>query len=139
MIRPDFIFSYWIFSWYLLYQLNMITYNPKFVFILGLIENAILLLLMIKFGTNIKTIIFFIVINIIIKVLPLYTLKNDIIQYDDVYFTFGLFGLFGLWLHLNNENLVGNLKLIHDSLVYGKGKTHFILLLKKIQENFKNW
>ena len=39
MIRPDFILSYWFLFWYFLFILNIVSYNPKFALILGLINN----------------------------------------------------------------------------------------------------
>ena len=60
------------------------------------------------------------------------------IKLNDIYFTCGLFLLFVFWLHLNEQSLVGNIKLIHDSLLYGKDQTPFMSLLKQIQKNYKN-
>ena len=56
---------------------------------------------------------------------------------SDIYFTGGLFLLFVFWLHLNKQSLVGNIKLIHDSLLYGKDQTPFMALLNKIKQNYK--
>ena len=39
MIRPDLLFSYWIISWYVLYEINVIKYNPKFWLIIALLSN----------------------------------------------------------------------------------------------------
>lgn len=39
-MRLDYVFSYWIFAWYLLYIAKITKYNPKFVLILGIIENS---------------------------------------------------------------------------------------------------
>jgi len=56
----------------------------------------------------------------------------------DIYFTAILFGIFIVWLHLNKQSLIGNIKVIHDSLLYGQNKTPFMALLNKIKINFKN-
>jgi hypothetical protein len=139
-LRMDFVFSYWIYIWYLLYiftPLN-IQYSPKFVLILGLFDNIIMLIIMLLYGTDKKTIFYFIIINIIIKVVPLYYLRNEKIRLIDIYFTFLLFIVFILWLHINKQSLTGNIKLIYDSLVYGKDKTPFMAILKKLKNNYKN-
>jgi len=60
------------------------------------------------------------------------------IRAKDIYFTILLFGIFVLWLHLNSQSLFGNIKIIHDSLLYGQDKTPFMALLDKIKKNFKN-
>lgn len=136
-IRMDFVFSYWIYIWYLLYELKITRFSPKFPLIIGLIDNIIMLLFMLLYGTHYKTILYFIIINIIIKIIPLYNLKNDKIIIKDIYFTVILFVIFIFWLHINKENLIGNLKLIYDSLLYNKGTTPFISFLSKLKNNFK--
>lgn len=137
-LRADLVFSYWIYLWYILYAFKITSFSPKFPLILGLIDNIIMLGLMLVYGTSRITIFYFIVINSIIKVVPLYYLRNQVIKMNDVYFTAMLFGLFILWLHLNKQSLVGNIKIIHDSLIYGQNKTPFMALLYKIKNNFKN-
>jgi len=137
-LRADLIFSYWIFIWYLLYIFNCTTYNPKFALIFGLIDNIIMLFLMIHYNTPIKTIVIFIIVNTLIKIVPLYYLRKDMLKWKDVYFTGVLFLIFILWLHLHKQNLVGNVKLIYDYLLFGKDKTPVMALINKIEKNFKN-
>ena len=136
-LRADLVFSYWIFAWFILYEFRFTEYSPKFPLILGVIDNLIMLVLMILYGTSRQTIFYFILINTLIKVMPLYYLRNESIRLNDIYFTCGLFLLFVFWLHLNEQNLVGNIKLIHDSLLYGKDETPFMALLKKFKSNYK--
>jgi hypothetical protein len=136
-LRVDLVFSYWIYVWFILYELLIIEYSPKFPLILGIIHNLIMLIFMLLYGTSRRTIFYFIVINTLIKVVPLYYLRNEPIKLNDIYFTCGLFLLFIFWLHLNEQSLVGNIKIIHDSLLYGKEQTPFMALLNKIKSNYK--
>ena len=136
-LRADLVFSYWIYAWFILYELQIIDYSPKFPLILGIIHNLIMLIFMLFYGTSRRTIFYFIVINTLIKVIPLYYLRNEPIKLNDIYFAGGLFLLFIFWLHLNEQSLVGNIKLIHDSLLYGKEQTPFMALLNKIKSNYK--
>jgi hypothetical protein len=136
-LRPDLVFSYWIYFWFLLYILRIIQYSPKFALILGLIDNIIMLFLMLNFGTKKKTILYFILINTFIKIIPLYLLRNERIKMRDIYFTIVLSFLFVLWIHMNSQTLVGNLKLVHDSLLQGKNGTPFLSLISKIERNFR--
>jgi hypothetical protein len=92
---------------------------------------------MLLYGTSKETIFYFILINALIKALPLYYLRHQTIQLKDVYFTGGLFVLFILWLHLNSQSLVGNMKIVYTSLLYGKDQTPFMALLKKVFKNYK--
>jgi len=136
-LRADLVFSYWIYLWYILYAFRITSFSPKFPLTLGLIDNIIMLVLMLLYGTSERTIFYFILINTLIKVVPLYYLRNEKIRMKDIWFTILLFIIFVLWLYLNNQSLIGNMKLIYDSLLYGKDKTPFMALLNKIKNNFK--
>jgi hypothetical protein len=136
-LRFDLVFSYWIYAWYLLYAFNITSYSPKFALLLGLMENMIMLLLMLLYGTSKETIFYFILINTLIKGLPLYYLMGQPIYLKDVYFTCALFVLFIIWLHINKQSLVGNMKIVYESLLYGKDQTPFMSLLKKVFKNYK--
>jgi len=137
-LRADLVFSYWIYLWYILYAFKITDFSPKFPLIIGLIDNIIMLLLMLVYGTSRETIFYFLIINTLIKVVPLYYLRNEPIKLNDIYFTVFLFIVFVGWLHLNKQSLVGNLKVIHDSLIYGQNKTPFMSILNKIKTNFKS-
>ena len=136
-LRVDLVFSYWIYVWFILYFFNYTEYSPKFALILGLLDNIVMLFLMIIWSTSLKTIIWFIIINTLIKVVPLYYLRNELFKMKDIYVTIGLFIIYIIWLHINNQSLVGNMKIIHNSLLYGKNETPFMNLLSKIENNFK--
>jgi hypothetical protein len=136
-LRADLVFSYWIYVWYILYMFKFTNYSPKFALFFGIIDNIILLFLMIFFGSNKRTIFYFILINSLIKVLPYYTLRKEIIKMTDIYFTCVLLLIFIVWLHINKQSLIGNIKLIHSSLLYNKNETPFLSLLDKIKKNFK--
>jgi hypothetical protein len=137
VLRADLVFSYWIYLWYLLYVFKFINYSPKFPLILGLIDNIIMFGLMLLYGTSRRTIFYFLIINTLIKVVPLYYLRNESIKMSDIYFTVGLFLVFIIWLHLNKQSLFGNIKLVYDSLLYGKDQTPFMAFINKLKKNFK--
>ena len=137
-LRFDLVFSYWIYVWYVLYALSATKFSPKFPLTLGLLDNIVMLVLMFAYGTSSRTIGYFIVINTLIKIVPLYYLRKEPIKLNDVYFTVLLFLIFVIWIHLNNQSLYGNMKLIHDSLIYGQDKTPFMDFINKIKFNFKN-
>ena len=136
-LRGDLVFSYWIYLWFILYEFKIINYSPKFPLILGLIDNIIMLIMMLLYRTSRRTIFYFIIINTLIKVFPIYYLRNETIKINDIYFTCILFFIFIIWLHINKQSLIGNIKLIHDSLLYGKDETPFMSLINKIQKNFR--
>jgi hypothetical protein len=65
---------------------------------------------MVIWGTSLRTIIWFVIINTLIKIMPFYYLRNESYSLKDIYFTFGLFLVFIVWLHINNQSLIGNAK-----------------------------
>jgi len=137
-LRIDLVFSYWVYAWFILYVFKDVSYSPKFVLSMGLVENAIMLYFMLTYGTSRRTIIYFIIINTIIKVIPLYYVRNDIITVKDIAFTVCLFVIFVIWLHCNQQSLHGNLKLIYDSLLHGKNQTPFMAFINTLKNNFKH-
>ena len=99
----DLIFSYWIFTWYVLYEFKIITYSPKLALIVGLISNIILLLLMIFYNNSIIIIVLFCIIQIFRKIIPLWRLRNNHI-YDFKALAI-LFIIYMIWLFINNTNI----------------------------------
>jgi hypothetical protein len=125
-MRFDFVFSYWIFAWYLLYIAKMVSYNPKLALGLGIIENAFLLVSMVLFGSNARTILSFIFINTLIKVLPYYSLRRETIRTTDLLPTVFLFAVYVGWIYYNQQDLTGNYKKVFDSLIHNRDETPFM-------------
>ena len=132
-LRFDLVFSYWIFAWFLLYFFKFTNNSPKFIIIIGIIHNSILLLNMIIHGTKIFSIISFITINVFIKILPLYYLRNEKIKVDDIYVSSFVYLLFVVWLKINGEDIKNNLKKIYNSVLYDKNNTPFMRLVEYIR------
>lgn len=131
-MRFDLVFSYWIFAWYLLYMAKIVKSNPKLVLLLGIIENTALLLGMILYGSNLRTITSFIVINTFIKLLPYYSLRYETIRTSDWKPAIIVFFLYCCWLYYNQENLTGNYKKVFDSLIHNRNDTPAMQLLEKV-------
>ena len=132
-LRPDMVFSYWVFVWYLLYlAFPSKIFSPKFALTIGLLENTLVFILMLAYGTSKQTLLFFLIINTLIKVLPLYSLRKEPpITWQDVWNTGLVFALFVVWLHINRQSMVGNMKLIYFSLLYGQNKTPLMALFAR--------
>jgi hypothetical protein len=103
--RIDFTFSYWIFAWFILYQLNIIKYNPKIFLILAGIENLTILFMMIYYKNKIKYILIFIFINFFIKIIPIIILWNSPNDIHDFYAGIIVLLMYFGWLYLNNIDL----------------------------------
>lgn len=100
MIRPDFIFSYWIFAWYLFYMAGLTQYSPIIAIWCGLFENFIILSLMIIYNTRLKLIFLFFLMMIPLKIIPLATLWKEERKRErekDVYALICLFLIYLVW------------------------------------------
>lgn len=131
--RLDYVFSYWIFVWFILYYYKIVKYSPLFIFIIATIENTFLFIFhIINFIIdnsyyNFFKLIAFIIINFLIKILPLYymiKIENNIktieelfkiIKYEEILISFYLFIIYLLWLVINNKIYFENYK-IHMNL-----------------------
>lgn len=132
-MRFDLVFSYWIFAWYLLYMAKIVRYKPKLVILLGIIENTFLLIGMILYGSNLRTVLSFIFINTVIKLLPYYSLRHETIRISDWKPTIIVFLIYFFWLYLNKENLTGNYKKVFDSLIHNRDDTPVMSFLKRFR------
>ena len=106
--RFDFVFSYWIFLWYILYILKLVIYNPKWGLTISLIENTFALALMIFYKNSFINIFLFCFINLFIKILPLWTLRKTKYEINGIYSLIILFCIYLLWLKINNFDLLKN-------------------------------
>lgn len=129
--RPDFIFSYWIFTWYILYEFRMVSYNPKGALLIGLVENLILLGIMIYYSY--VYILEFCIINLFIKILPLWRLSNTSYYVKDIYATLVLFFIYLIWVyfHQRNLNIVNIVETQLHHIQNNKPMGPFIYLLQK--------
>jgi hypothetical protein len=101
LFRPDFIFSYWIFAWYILYELDIIKYNPKFALSFALTFNIIQIIFMIYCKNSFIVIFIFSLIVILIKGIPLWRLRKTTYDLYQVINTFIFFIIYYVWLYIN--------------------------------------
>lgn len=117
IIRPDFIFSYWIFVWFILYFTHIVTINPKLWLIISLLEN-IISILVISLKAKMYIIIRFIIVNFFIKAIPLYLIWNTKIHNIDIFYSICILVIYLLWLYINNFTLYSIYKMIYNSHIH---------------------
>ena len=101
MRRFDFVFSYWILTWWILYMIGLVPFNPKLFLILGIIENIFGI-----FFLTYPNLIYFMIINFFIKVIPLYLIWNTKLKSSDNYFGIGLLIVHLIWLRINKQPII---------------------------------
>ena len=132
MVRIDYIFSYWIFFWYLLYICSFTKYNPKIAIILGFIENLCILLLMFYYNTKFRLIFLFFIMMILLKIIPLYTIWKSPITLNDIYFTGFLFIVYLLWMFINKKNTSDFINNSKKLIIYNNNTLPGMQLLEKM-------
>jgi hypothetical protein len=113
IIRPDFIFSYWIFVWFILYFTSVVTISPKIWIWLALFENIISIFFMLK--SKFYYILRFIVINLFIKVIPLYLVWNEPIRKSDIVYSGFVFVIYNVWLFINGKTVYTIYKMLYNA------------------------
>lgn len=96
--RFDFVLSYWVFAWWVLYYLGVVPFNPRLFLLVGLVENIIQF-----FVFTPKNAQLFLLINVFIKVVPLILVWNTVTTRRDVVFGLFLLLVYLAWLKLNQE------------------------------------
>ena len=129
MTRIDFIFSYWIFLWYLLYLFRIANFNPKFAILCGFIENIAILSLMFYYGTKKRLILLFFIMIILLKIIPLYSIWNTKIHARDIIATFVLFIIYLSWVQKMPSDFK---KQTLDLIVHNKNTLPGMMFLDKI-------
>ncbi len=103
MIRADFIFSNWIFLYYLFYlKINNPSYpTPKFLLICGLMHNVLSLSLITLLNKNSRIKYYYLIMMFFGKILPLYTVYNTT---TDINFSLYLLVFYSCWLIINKQH-----------------------------------
>ena len=104
--RFDFVFSYWIFFWYIVYELKLTSYNPKLAILVGLIQNAFILGIMIYFNNAWLYIFLFCFINLFLKIIPFWRVRRTAYHTRDAYALLIYFMIFLTWIYINDYNLI---------------------------------
>jgi len=117
--RVDLLPSYWIFVWFILYIYKVVPYSPKLSFVLALLFEFVIAVAMFFNSVSKYYIGTFVFIQIIMKVIPLYILRNETIDFlPQLFYTGILLSIFYVWLSLNTQD----------------GITHFAKQMKGLSE-----
>jgi len=136
LIRIDLVFSYWIFAWYLAYIAKLTTFNPKWGLILGIVENLVFAFALALYGCVISSIVTFLLVNMILKGLPLYTIYKTKSTAKDIYLLLGLFAIYTLWTHMNGTTVMQYNAKMFQSIMHGKNETPAFWAISQIRGFF---
>jgi predicted neutral ceramidase superfamily lipid hydrolase len=93
-------FSHWIFAWFILYELKWTSYNPYLWICGAFIINFGILLSMVYYKNDFMNIFIFLLINLIIKGIPILLLSNYRFRWRDIYAGIVIFLVYLIYLYL---------------------------------------
>ena len=87
MISPIFLFSYWIFAWFILWYVfvllgktkEVICWNPLLALALALLENVLSWLWLIWMGADVVVVVQYLFMILLIKAVPLYLVGSAVL------------------------------------------------------------
>ena len=109
-ITIDILFSYWVFTWFLLFYFGLIKYNPFFIFVLIFIV-CISWIFYAYITNKINNYNFFksLTLTILFKLIPIIILiitKNYYIDSDDIIITIILIIIYLIYLKIKNIDVI---------------------------------
>ena len=102
-MRMTYLFSYWVFGWYLLYEARVIPYSPKLGLLLSLMVGIGVIALMIYYSHSWIRIFLVSMVMVVIKIIPLWTLRNTPLVPMDILTTGGALCVYLVWLSLFHQ------------------------------------
>ena len=126
------IFSYWIFIWFILYYIGLTKYNPLFILIIGYIFTLFEFIYLIIKKSSKYNLIKFMIINIIIKLIPILLIIKFPLRFDlkDIYISIYLIFFYIITMSIMNKNPYEYYKLMLHTYLYNdeKYKTYISIL-----------
>lgn len=104
----SFFFSYWIFAWFLCYELGWTKYNPYLWLWIAFIANFMFSIAMIYYQNDVIDILLFLFVNLLIKGVPIWLLSGSVIRQRDFQAGLILLGIYFAYLAWNNKLLKHN-------------------------------
>jgi hypothetical protein len=148
-IRFDYIFSFWVFAWFLIYYFTVSknskigifikTYcNPSIALYFAFIENILTFIVLLVFQNTIWTAFKFLIMMISIKIIPIYLLRNEKLNPIHGLLSLGiLFSIYNIYLFMNDTNIYDVYSRTIYSLIEGKNETPLFHLVDVIMKNLK--
>lgn len=140
-IHWSFLFSYWIFIWFLIYIFSFSfdtsiakwiqNYcNPLLVLRLALLENLFSFFMLYYYNTKSFILFKYVLVILILKVIPIYALRNTKINIvSNVTILVFLFLLYELYLQMYGTNVIEIYRDTYQHIINDDGKTPIFLLI----------
>jgi hypothetical protein len=105
-MKLDRFLSIWIFIYTIAYLLKLVPYNPIILISIALIFFILSLFIIIKNLNEKSILIYYIIINFIGKVIPLFIIINNKITNNDIIFTVYFILIYVIYMHIMNDDII---------------------------------
>ena len=106
IIRVDKFFSIWIFIYTIAYIFKIVPYNPIILICIALTFFVITLFIVIYNLNENSLLYYYIIINTIAKIIPLFIIINNKITNDDIIFTIYFILLYVIYMQIIKEDII---------------------------------
>lgn len=147
-LRIDYLFSYWIYVWFLIYAflLNypigkwnkyiIKNFNPLLALYVALFENLAVFIILIIYNPDFWLIIKYTAMLLFIKIFPIYYLRDTAISWaNDMKYLALLFILYNFHLYLENTDIFSIYNRSVISLLKNQDRTPMMSAFKYISDN----
>ena len=142
-ISVDYLFSYWIFAWFILFILcrkstSVKTYfNPRFAILIALFENIILFVYLLFYNATILVLLKYIVVIILFKIIPLFLLRKEKVRwFNEISIAVIIFIIYYIYIESNNIHLHDLIQETANNILHDTNNTPFFRLLETIRRSF---
>ena len=132
------IISYWFFIWFLLFIFGFIKANPFFIFVIAYIITLYGIIYLKYKKANNYNLLKFLIINIIIKLIPIIILictNQHKFNYYDLYFLLNILILYICVNYIFNKNPIDTYKRMYNSYINNNNFT----IIGKFYDNIYNF
>ena len=105
-MRLDMFISIWIFIYTIAYLLKIVPYNPIILISIALIFFIASLFIIVKNLNERSLLIYYLIINFIGKVIPLFIIINDKITNNDIIFTVYFILIYVIYMLIMKEDII---------------------------------
>ena len=150
-LRIDWLFSYWVYLWFLIFYFTIDVrnspaaffiqkyLNPSLALYFALFENIITFIYIIYVNPETEIISKFLLMMIVVKVLPIYLISDKKINFsNDIYTLMLIFGIYNVWLFVNDTNIYEIYERTINAVSSGDNKTPFYSFMNYLYQCFQS-
>ena len=134
MITPDFIFSDWIFAWFIIYYIFQRKlgddYNPYYALCAGLALSLLIMYVAIK---DPLFLFYYFIMLFSIKIIPIYLSRKTTYTHKKLLIFLSVFILYNMYLTIRQTNIIRIYKQIFTSLKERNNDTPIFYILSKLR------